>query len=418
MSELRENSRQVIETSVLIIGAGLVGSTFAGALSHAEIDSVSIDIQQPNKNKSIKFDGRASAIAQGSKMVFDTIGLWDNLEKFAAPILGIRVSEGSSSSYLHFDHKEVGEEPFGFMLENRFLRLSQNTIYKKNTYAKLIAPSKIIELKYDKDHIEVQLADGLVVRARLLVGADGRESDTRKKIGIPLTKLNYDQTAIVCSVQHQKSHNYIAHEHFMASGPFAILPLNGTQQNIGCRSSIVWIETPELAATMIKLCDEDFLFEVSQRFGDFLGQLKIVSSRWQYPLSMQFAPTYISRRAALIGDAAHGIHPIAGQGLNMGIRDLAVLAEVISDASRSGRDIGSQSVLRQYQRRRRFDNTIMLAGTDGLNRLFSNSFPPLKLFRNFGLRAVNRIPSLKRAFMLYAMGKSQHAPRLMRGIKI
>ena len=307
MSELRENSRQVIETSVLIIGAGLVGSTFAGALSHAEIDSVSIDIQQPNKNKSIKFDGRASAIAQGSKMVFDTIGLWDNLEKFAAPILGIRVSEGSSSSYLHFDHKEVGEEPFGFMLENRFLRLSQNTIYKKNTYAKLIAPSKIIELKYDKDHIEVQLADGLVVRARLLVGADGRESDTRKKIGIPLTKLNYDQTAIVCSVQHQKSHNYIAHEHFMASVPFAILPLNGTQQNIGCRSSIVWIETPELAATMIKLCDEDFLFEVSQRFGDFLGQLKIVSSRWQYPLSMQFAPTYISRRAALIGDAAHGI---------------------------------------------------------------------------------------------------------------
>jgi 2-octaprenyl-6-methoxyphenol hydroxylase len=247
------------------------------------------------------------------------------------------------------------------------------------------------------------------LRGRLAVSAEGRNSPSREAAGISVSGWSYHQAGIVCTVRHDQPHNGVAQEHFLPAGPFAILPL------VGNRSSLVWTEREDLTPTMMALDDAAFRNEVAKRFGDYLGTLEIEGPRWSYPLSLQLAESYVAPRLVLVGDAAHGMHPIAGQGLNVGLRDVAALAQVLTDAARLGFDIGGRDVLERYQRWRRFDNLTLLAVTDVLNKLFSNDIEPVRMLRGAGLAAVDKMPALKRLFMRHARGSVGKLPRLLAG---
>jgi 2-octaprenyl-6-methoxyphenol hydroxylase len=395
---------------VLVVGGGLVGGTLAVALADAGLTSLVVEAADPQAALEAGFDGRCSAIALSSKRMLANLGLWEPLAPDAAPMLDIRVSEGSSRLFLHYDHRDVGTEPFGFMVENRLLRRALLTRMRAEPAIRLIAPDRIVQLERRGDGVSARFASGGRLRASLVVAADGRGSRIRDEAGIRVTRWGYGQTAIVCTVRHHRSHGYVAHEHFLPAGPFAILPLQP-----GNRSSIVWTERAELAPLIMAGSHAQFLDELARRFGDFLGALAIEGPRFSHPLSLQYAERAIDRRLALVGDAAHAMHPIAGQGLNMGFRDVAALAELLADAKQRRRDPGEDRLLARYQRWRRFDNTLMLAMTDGLNRLFSNDIAPIRLARDLGLAGVNRLPPLKRLFMRNAMGIAGRLPRLMQG---
>jgi 2-octaprenyl-6-methoxyphenol hydroxylase len=393
----------------LIVGGGLVGGVLACALGEAGFDVAVVDVADPRRVLDRGFDGRASAIALSSRRLLEGIGLWPAIRDEAAPMLQIRVSDGSSPLFLHYDHRDIGHEPFGHMVENRVLRQAIADRLQALPTVRVFAPSRIAAVERRPAGVEATLADGTAVSARLLVAAEGRASPTRDAAGIRLTRWDYPQVGIVCTVAHDRPHRFIAHEHFLTAGPFAILPL------LGGRSSIVWTERKDLAPAIMALDDDAFTAELSSRFGDFLGPLRVVGPRWSYPLSLQYAETATGPRLALVGDALHAMHPIAGQGLNMGLRDVAALAEVMVDAARVGADIGDRAVLDRYQRWRRFDNLLMLVLTDGLNRLFSNDLAPVRLARDVGLAAVDAMPTVKRLFMRHAMGVVGELPRLMRG---
>jgi 2-octaprenyl-6-methoxyphenol hydroxylase len=341
--------------------------------------------------------------------MLEGIGIWDEVSNSAAPMLDIRVSDNDSRLFLHYDHNAIGDEPFGHMVENTTLRRALFKTMGALESVRLFAPAKCVALDRGGGRVQAQLSSGEHISAQLAVAADGRCSPTRKAAGIDVVTWRYDQVGIVCTVAHEEPHRYIAHEHFLPAGPFAILPL------LGNRSSLVWTERADLAPAIMALDDEAFANEMRRRFGDFLGRVDVVGPRWSFPLSLHFAETAIAERLALVGDSLHGMHPIAGQGLNMGFRDVAALAEVVTDTFRLGLDIGAPDVLERYQRWRRFDNMLMLALTDGLNRLFSNNIGPIRLARDLGLGAVNRIPPLKRFFMRHAMGLVGDLPRLLRG---
>ncbi|NQV98319.1 MAG: FAD-dependent monooxygenase, partial [Rhodospirillales bacterium] len=304
----------------------------------------------------------------------------------------------------------------GYMVENRHMRRALMARLAELSHIQVLAPATIRRLERTDAGVEAQLEDGRLIDARLVIAAEGRRSQTRDQAGIRLTHWSYKQTAIVCSVRLERSHDFVAHEHFLAAGPFAILPLNGDDPgNPGNMASIVWTEGQEMAEILLGLDADEFKFEFDQRFGDFLGHTEIIGPRWSYPLSLQFAESCTADRLALIGDASHGMHPIAGQGLNMGLRDVAVLAEVLVDAKRAGHDLGQAETLAAYEQWRRFDNTMMLVATDLLNRLFSNNIGPVKLARDMGLATVDKLPPLKKLFMRHAMGETGTLPRLMRG---
>ncbi len=400
---------ETIPVDALVVGGGLVGGTLACALAEAGLSVAVVEIGDPKEALAAGFDGRASAVALSSRRLLEGIGVWNKMESEAAPILDIRVSEGESRLFLHYDHREVGDEPLGHMVENRFIRRAILERMSELEAVRFLAPARLTRLDRRPGTVEAALADGRRIRAPLVVAADGRFSGVREDAGIRVTRWSYDQSGIVCTVAHEHSHENIAHERFLPSGPFAILPL---PEN---RSSIVWTERKDLAAAMMKLDDREFTDELTARFGDFLGGVEVVGPRWSYPLSLQYAHTSLSHRLVLVGDAAHAMHPIAGQGLNMGWRDVAALTEVLADARRLGLDLGALDVLERYERWRRFDNTLMLAMTDALNRLFSNDIAPLRLARDTGLALVNRIPPLKKLFMRHAMGVVGDLPKLMRG---
>lgn len=412
------------KVDVLVIGGGLAGGTLSLALAQNGFRVATVDREDLAGWTDQGFDGRASAISLSSQRVLAGVGIWDVIADETAPMLDIRVSDGHSPLFLHYDHEELapddladGEaaEPFGYMVENRLMRKGLTTLVPKTKKLTYFAPNEVIELERSKDGVRAVLQDGQEIHADLVVACEGRNSPTRDQAGIKLTKWDYKQAGIVCTVEHERPHNFCAQEHFLPSGPFAILPLTGTTEKPGCRSSIVWTERADLWPIMMELDDDDFQEELELRFGDFLGAIKVVGPRFAYPLSLQYADTYIKERLALVGDSAHGMHPIAGQGLNMGLRDVAALAEVLVDAKRSGLDIGSLAVLENYERWRRFDNNVMLGVTDALVKLFSNDVEPVVLARDLGMAAVNQLPDLKRFFMKHAMGTVGELPRLMRG---
>ncbi|MCU0838330.1 MAG: UbiH/UbiF/VisC/COQ6 family ubiquinone biosynthesis hydroxylase [Rhodospirillales bacterium] len=400
--------QDILAADVVIVGGGFVGGALACALGDQGLRAVVIEAAEPSALTEQGFDGRASAISLTSRRLLERLGIWDEVADAACPMLDIRVADADSRLFLHYDHREVGDEPFGHMLENRLLRRATQQRLLRHPTAMLIAPASLVALTRGSDGVEARLAGGGRVRAPLAVAADGRDSPTREQAGIRTTGWNYGQTAIVCTVAHAEPHRFVAVEHFLPAGPFAILPLNGN------RSSIVWTERTRLAPTIMALDEAAFTRELARRFGDFLGALRVVGPRWSYPLSLQYAARATAPRLALVGDALHAMHPIAGQGLNMGYRDVAALTDVLATAAADGRDLGSEAVLARYARWRRFDNLQMLLATDGLNRLFSNDIPPIRMARDVGLAIVNRLPPVKRVLMRHAMGMIGDLPPLMR----
>lgn len=419
----KKKTSEIQKADILVIGGGLAGGTLSLALAQNGFEVATVDREDLAGWTDRGFDGRASAIALSSQRVLGGVGIWDLIEAETAPMLDIRISDGHSPLFLHYDHAELaapGEapEPFGYMVENRSIRTALTALVPKTKGLTYFAPNEVVKLERAKDGVKAVLKDGTHIHADLVVACEGRNSPTRDAAGIKLTKWDYKQAGIVCTVEHERSHDFCAQEHFLPSGPFAILPLPGTADKPGCRSSIVWTERADLWPIMMELDDDDFMEELELRFGDFLGEIAVVGPRFAYPLSLQYAETYIKERLALVADSAHGMHPIAGQGLNMGLRDVAALAEVLVEARRTGQDIGSLAVLEKYERWRRFDNDLMLGVTDALVKLFSNGIEPVMFARDVGMAAVNQLPDLKRFFMRHAMGTVGELPRLMRGERL
>jgi 2-octaprenyl-6-methoxyphenol hydroxylase len=403
---------ETLRAELVVSGGGLVGLTLATACASAGLDVVVIDRETPPQMVAEAFDGRASAIAFGSQRVLQGIGLWDKIAAEAEPIREIRVADGDSPLFLHYDHSELGDDPLGYIVENRVLRRALFARLAELPTLRHIAPATVVSAERKAAGVTVRLDDGRSIAGALLVAADGRLSPLREAAGISAMEWRYKQIGIVCTVHHERPHLGIAVEHFLPAGPFAILPMTGD------RSSIVWTERADLAPRMMALDEAGFHAELAQRFGDFLGKLTVVGPRWSYPLSLMHARRYVGDRLALIGDAAHVIHPIAGQGLNLGLRDVAALAELIVDSRRLGLDIGNGEMLARYERWRRFDNTTLAVVTDGLNRLFSNSVAPLAAARDIGLALVNRLPPAKRFLMRHAMGLVGDLPRLVKGERL
>jgi len=401
-----------LSMDVVIAGGGLAGMPLACALGAAGISVALIEPTPPEKLVTTEFDGRTTAVAASSARMFESLGAWDDVAPHAQPILDIRVADAESPFFVHYDHKDVGADALGWIVENKDLRAAMLPLLDALPTVRFLPGLRVTEFETENAWATVDLSDGTMLGARLLVGADGRQSPTRRRAGIGVTKWRYDQHAIICTVVHERDHRGIAHEHFLPSGPFAILPLTGN------RSSIVWTERADLAPHFMNLPDGDFLEELSSRFGNFLGALSLEGPRRSYPLGLMNARSYIAPRIALVADAAHTIHPIAGQGINIGWRDVAALAEVVADTMRLGLDPGDLSSLEKYQSWRRTDNAVMLAATDALNRLFSNDAAPLVAARNLGLAAVQRAPAVKKLFMRHAMGELGDLPRLIRGLPV
>jgi 2-octaprenyl-6-methoxyphenol hydroxylase len=398
------------DADVLVVGGGLVGQSLAIALGQAGIGVAVVDRAAPSTALDPIYDGRASAIAFASQQMLTAIGVWDKVGQ-AQPILEIRVSDRDSPLHLHYDHRGLGGKPFGSMVENRHLRVALNKTVKQ-TNVRMLAPTSLESLKPDEFGTEARLSDGDTLSVRLVVAADGARSQVRKMAGIGVGGWGYGQSGIVTTVAHHRPHNGVAHERFLSAGPFAILPLAGN------RSSLVWTEPTDMAAEIMALDEKRFAEELRSRFGDFLGPVEATGPRWSYPLSLQLADRYVAPRLALAGDAAHVMHPIAGQGLNLGLRDAAALAEVIVDATRLGLDPGATDVLARYERWRRLDGLTLLAVTDGLNRLFGTEFAPIALARDIGMAVVDRIAPLKQVFVNHARGTVGKLPRLLRGVAL
>lgn len=412
------------DAELVIAGAGLTGILLGVACAGAGLQVAVVDPQDPAAMLDQGFDGRTSAIAYGSRLVFDGIGLWPDIAAEAEPIREIRVADGESPLFLHYDHRELGDAtPLGYIVENRVLRRALFARAGALPSLRLLTPARIAGMEADEGGAVAALDGGERLRCRLVVAADGARSPLRQAAGIRAIEWRYAQTGIVTTVAHARPHAGIAVEHFLPSGPFAILPMTDEPSQDMARprrgrSSIVWTEDAGLAPRLLALSDTAFAAELGARFGDFLGEIEPIGPRWSYKLSLMQAEAYAARRLALVGEAAHVIHPIAGQGLNIGIRDIAALAELIVDQRRLGLDIGEEAVLQHYQRWRRPDALLLAAVTDGLNRLFSNEIAPVRLARDVGLAVVNRLPPLKRLLMRHAMGMLGDRPRLAKGVPL
>jgi 2-octaprenyl-6-methoxyphenol hydroxylase len=407
-----------------VVGAGMNGSLLALAAGEAGLDTALIDRVPPTSMTDAAFDGRTTAVAYTSKRLFEALGVWDEVAGDAEPILDIRISDAghdgrASPLFLHFDHREAAPDdepaqPMGWIVENRFLRAALLRHVAACPRVELIAPDEVIETTRDTHRAEIVLKSSRRLTARLVASAEGRQASMREAAGIGARGWSYDQVAIVLVARHERPHRGVAQEKFLPGGPFAILPMR--DGNAGeHRSSIVWTEEATIARRLLELDAMRFQAEFARRFGDFLGRVEPVGPRWWYPLGLVHAERYVEQRLVLVGDAAHGIHPIAGQGYNLGVRDVAALVEVLIDAKRLGLDIGAADTLERYVQWRRSDNFAMVAATDLLNRLFSNDLAPVRLARDLGLAAVNRVPGLRRFFVRHAMGLVGDLPKLIRG---
>lgn len=412
-------------TDLVVVGAGLNGSLLALAAGEAGLSTALIDRVPLDALVDPAFDGRTTAVAYTSQRLFAALGVWPDIAEHAEPILDIRISDAGhdcqpSSLFLHFDHREAGTDddgepaPMGWIVENRFLRAALLRRLAACPHVELIAPDEVIETRRDVDRAELSLKSGRRLPTRLVASAEGRFGALREEAGIGARSWSYRQIAIVLVARHERPHRGVAQEKFLPSGPFAILPMRDGPAGEH-RSSIVWSERTDMARRILHADPARFQAEFARRFGDHLGHVEPIGPRWSYPLHLVHAERYVDTRLVLVGDAAHGIHPIAGQGYNLGIRDIAALVEVLIDGKRLGLDIGDAHSLERYARWRRADNFTMVAATDLLNRLFSNDVQPLRLLRDIGLAAVNRTPPLRRFFVRHAMGLVGDLPKLIRG---
>ncbi len=404
-------------TDILIVGGGLNGPALALALAQGGFHVTVVDARPAPDRAEPGFDGRAYALALASVRVLNGIGVWPELRDQAQPILGIRVSQGHAGQgafplSLGFDHAEIEEGPMGQMVEDRHLYAAFRAAMARDCRIKLIDGARVVGQEVASDHASVTLESGEALEAQLIVGCDGRASPTAERAGIRRNGWDYGQTALVCAVAHERPHGGVAHQLFLPAGPLAILPLPGN------RSSIVWVERSDTAAAIAQLEDADFMDLLRPRFGNFLGEISLLGARFAYPLRLSLAESFVAPRLALVGDAAHGVHPIAGQGLNLGLRDVAALAEVLIEARRRGEDFAGAGVLARYQEWRRFDTMKMALGMDAVNRLFSNGNPLLEGIRGLGLGAVNALPGLRRTFIREAAGLNAAEPRLMQGLPV
>lgn len=400
-------SEQEREVAVCIVGAGPVGATLAALLAAEGVPAAVVDAAPLPPMELPAFDGRCYAIAAASQQILARAGVWERLPEPPCPILDIRVADGrpgerASPLSLHFDHSEAGDSPFGWMVEARALRVALNARLPSLPNLSIHAPARA-EVTRTPDGARVALSDGTHLRARLVVAAEGRNSPLRNQAGIRVSTLDYGCLGMVGAIAHEKPHHNTALEQFLPNGPFAQLPIVGTPEHPHA-SAIVWSERTAIAKRALAMDDAAYGREIARRLGDHLGRVTPIGRRWSYPLSALHAHRYTDTRLALVGDAAHGIHPIAGQGLNLGFRDVGALAALIAEALARGEDPGGAALLARYQAKRRPDALIMLGATHALERLFGNDFGPLRIARRLGIAAVGRIPPLKRFFIRQAMG--------------
>jgi len=404
-----------MDTEIIIAGGGLVGNALAIALAQGGVRVTVVDPLPRAAQLDAGFDGRTSAISAASVRILGHLGAWEHMAPHAQSIHDIRVCDEDKPGFVHYSDKDVGE-PFGFIIENNILRRG---LYKALEATPGIDTRLGMVTGFTRtEHAATAVMDdGATITAPLLIAADGRFSKLREQAGIAQRIMSYQQTAMVCVIEHEHNHAGLALEKFYPAGPFAALPLvdgaNGAH-----RSGIVWTEHERDAPRYMALPDDDFNAELQRRLGDamtsYWGHAKTIGKRFSYPLKLMHAERFIAPRFALVGDAAHGIHPIAGQGVNLGYRDVAVLAELIINQRKLGLDVGAEALLAHYQRWRRFDSFSMTASTDLLNRLFSNASPGLSLLRRAGMVAVDHLPPLKNYFMRHAMGMLGDLPKMMR----
>ncbi|KUJ79138.1 2-octaprenyl-6-methoxyphenyl hydroxylase [Ruegeria profundi] len=399
---------------ILIVGGGLNGPALALALAQTGHSVTVIDALAEKVRKNAAFDGRSYALALASQRLLDAIGIWDRVAEHAQPMLEIKVTDGHAGAgpspfFMHFDHAEIEEGPMGYMVEDRHLRRAFLDAMAEEKAITELSGKTVVAQESNANGVTLTLDDGSTLTGDLLVGCDGRRSGTAARAGIKRTGWDYGQTALVCAIEHELPHHGIAHQFFMPPGPLAILPLTGN------RSSIVWSERTEMAERINAMSEADYLQVLRPRFGDFLGEIKLAGDRFTYPLNLTIANSFIADHLALVGDAAHGMHPIAGQGLNAGLRDVGALAEVLTLAGRRGEDIGSITVLERYQAWRRFDTASLAMATDMFNKLFSNDNPILRMGRDIGMGIVGSLPGLRRGFVREAAGLTGDLPKLLQG---
>jgi 2-octaprenyl-6-methoxyphenol hydroxylase len=410
-----------IRAEVAIVGAGMAGATLALALAKGGLDCLLIDPLPFDAMAADTFDGRASAISFSCFRQWRALGAAGAIEPHAQRIEQILVTDGRSpgpaaappaGAWLRFDSAEIADrvegEPLGYLVENRRIRAALAAAVQAAPI-RVLAPAKVQGLEAGPAGVRLTLADGRVVAAPLVIGADGRGSMVRAASGIGVMGWDYGHVGVVATVGLERDHQGVAYEHFLPTGPFAILPLTGR------RASLVWTERRAAGEALMTVRPEMFAAHLGRRFGAFLGSVEVLGPRFAYPLSLQLADRLTGPRAALLGDAAHAVHPIAGQGLNMGLKDAAALAQVLIEAARLGEDIGSSSVLDRYARWRSLDNLGVAIATDLFNRLFSNDHPLVRAVRGAGMAVVNRIGPARRLFMAEAGGASGELPRLLRG---
>ncbi|KMK65568.1 UbiH/UbiF/VisC/COQ6 family ubiquinone biosynthesis hydroxylase [Puniceibacterium sp. IMCC21224] len=405
--------RMIRDTDIAIVGGGLNGCALALACARLGLRVALIDALPVATRALPAFDGRSYALALGSQRMLAALDLWQALDPNAEPIRRVQVSDGrigmgTTFLGLDFDAAEIADGPTGYMIEDRHLRLALLDALAATPGIDHRAGETVVAQSTGPDGASLTLASGTTLTAQLIVGADGKGSGTARRAGITRTGWQYRQSALVCAIAHEARHEGTAHQLFLPSGPLAILPLTGNQ------SAIVWTEETALAAQINALSDADYLAVLRPRFGDFLGQITLAGARYSYPLGLSLANHIVADRLALVGDAAHAVHPIAGQGLNAGLRDVAALVHVLDHAQRRGEDIASPLVLDRYAQWRRFDTATLAAATDIFNRLFSSDNPLLRATRDLGMALVNAAPALRRGAMREAAGLSGDLPDLMR----
>lgn len=412
----------------VIVGGGLSGLAAAACLGAAGFSLAVLERQSAkDAARTAKADGRTVALSYGSVQILEKAGVWKFLKPTACPILDIRVADQDSSAFLDFGAREVGDQPFGWIVEIPFFTTALQKRLKQLKNVRVVTGAAMKSLARENRGARVTLQDKRIFAAPLVIAADGRTSSCRAAAAIPVHGWGYGQTAMVCAIAHEKPHNNVAVEHFLPGGPLATLPMRaatalrpaqkrGSQPRLQQpaykhRSSIVWTEKTKAAAALINMSDADFTEALEDKVRPWLGRIKLAGPRNAFPLSLKNAARITAKRLALIGDAAHGIHPIAGQGFNLGMGDIGVLTEELVRGAALGLDTGDAAILRAYEKARRFPNGNMAVMTDVLDRLFSNSIPPVEAARRFGLQAVQHLPPLKRFFMRQAMAARKPAGR-------